>query len=376
MFMVPAPEFEFIVLIIRLALKHLAWDVILGGDGPLRASERREVDYLQARISWDRVERIVREHLPAIGVPLLRDVLAALEPGCSVWKRMRMGARVQSRLRAQARRSPLVDVALKMGRRVICAAHRRVDKNSLKYRLESGGVMIAIVGGDGSGKSTAVDALQKWLSKHFATTRIHMGKPDWSCLTTSVRAVLKVGNLLGLYPVDANFRDTLRQKSLVSPGYPWLIRNLCRARDRYQTYLRARRCVAGGSVVLLDRIPLAEVQLMDGPQADRFISELTGNPQSGGLFKPRRESWLAKLLVEREERYYRDMPAAEMLFVLRVDPETAIQRRPEDDPAMVRERNQEIWEMNWEREDAHVIDGTQPREDVKAAIKSIVWSQL
>ena len=51
--------------------------------------------------------------------------------------------------------------------------------------------MITIVGGDGSGKSTAVDGLYEWLAPEFDTTRVHMGKPRWSLLTVAVRVCSK-----------------------------------------------------------------------------------------------------------------------------------------------------------------------------------------
>jgi len=57
LFKVPAVEFEFIVFVVRMVLKHYTWDVILGGQGSLKRAERAELDYLQARISQQRVNR-------------------------------------------------------------------------------------------------------------------------------------------------------------------------------------------------------------------------------------------------------------------------------------------------------------------------------
>ena len=109
--------------------------------------------------------------------------------------------------------------------------------------------MIAILGGDGAGKTTALQGLYGWLSKTFETRVVHMGKPAWSPLTVTVRSLLKVGQMLGLYPLEASFEATIEQKSRVSPGYPYLIREVLRARDRYTTYLRARRFAARGGLV-------------------------------------------------------------------------------------------------------------------------------
>ena len=246
LFKVPAAEFEFIVFVIRMVLKHSTWDVILGGKGRLKTAERQELAYLQVRINQDRVDDILKRHLPYIDVELFNKCIQALLPACSTWTRVKTGQQLQTRLRANARRPVPMDIYLKVWRRATLAIRRRIFKSSPKYRLESGGAMIAIVGGDGAGKSTAVDALYAWLSKNFETTRVHLGKPAWSWITIAARAILKIGNWLSLYPVASSFRETLSQKSLVSPGYPWLLREACRARDRYWTYTKARRFAANG----------------------------------------------------------------------------------------------------------------------------------
>jgi len=376
LFKVPAPEFEFIVFVIRMVLKHSTWDVILGRQGTLKTAERQELAYLQARVNQDRVYDILKRHLPYINVELFDNCIQALRPACSTWTRVKTGQQLQAKLQANARRPLPIDIYLKLWRRAILAIRRRIFKSSPKYRLESGGAMIAIVGGDGAGKSTAVDALYAWLSKNFETTRVHVGKPAWSWMTSTIRGILKIGNLLGLYPVDSSFRETLNQKSLVSPGYPWLLREVCRARDRYWTYIKARRFAANGGLVILDRFPLPQIKLMDGPQAERFIGQLMNGPQADQFMSPHQASPLAKILAEREEGYYQQTVLPELLIVLRVDPEIAVQRKTDEDATSVRERSTEIWELNWEHTDAHIIDGSKSKTDVLTELKALIWSEL
>jgi len=376
LFKVPAVEFEFIVFVIRMVLKHCTWDVVLGGQGRLKRAERAELDYLQARISQQRVVDILKRHLPYLDAQLFNNCIQALLPGSSAWRRATLARRLQAGLRANARRPVPVAVYLKLWRRARLAFRRRIVKSPPKYRLASAGGMIAIIGGDGAGKSTAIDALCAWLSQNFATTRVHLGRPVWSGTTATIRAVLKIGNLLGLYPVDASYQETLNQKSPVSPGYPWLLREVCRARDRYRTYVRARRFAANGGLAILDRFPVPQVMRMDGPRAARFLSELADGPQAHQFLSPRRSSRFARSLLTLEESYYRQTELPEVLVVLRLDPETAVQRKPDEDPAFVRERNAEIWELNWAHTHAHIIDASQSKTDVVTAIKALIWSKL
>jgi thymidylate kinase len=236
--------------------------------------------------------------------------------------------------------------------------------------------MIAIIGGDGAGKSTAVDGLHAWLARDFETTCIHLGKPDWSWTTIGIRAILKVGNVLRLYPADSSFQRTLEQESLISPGYPWLLRELCRARDRYRTYLRARRIAARGELVILDRFPVSQIKLMDGPQIERFLDELAGRPQAKQLLSPRRTGALARFMIRRERSYYAQTVLPETLIALRVDPEIAVRRKTDEDADTVRVRSTEIWELDWDSTEAHLIDASKTREQVLSEIKALVWAKV
>ena len=236
--------------------------------------------------------------------------------------------------------------------------------------------MIALVGGDGAGKSTALDGLYDWLSKNFETTKIHLGKPDWSWTTIIIRGILKIGNLLGLYPVDSSFRDTLVQKSLVSPGYPWLLREVCRARDRYRTYVKARCVAAKGGIVLLDRFPLSEIEIMDGSQTKRFVLQLMRETQAKQFMSPKISNAFAKALIKKEEGYYQQTVLPDLLITLRLDPEIAVQRKTDENAASVRERSTEIWNLDWEHTDAHIIDASKSKSEVLSELKTLVWSTI
>ncbi len=373
---VPAPEFEFIVFVIRMILKHSKWDVILGGEGTLKTAERQELSYLQARINRERVDDILKQHLPYLNVELFNNCIQALQPACSTWTRVKTGQQLQTRLQAYARRPLPVDTYLKLWRRVALAIRRRIFKSSPKYRLESGGAMIAIVGGDGAGKSTAIDGLYTWLSKNFETTKVHLGKPAWSWRTITIRGILKIGNLLGLYPVESSVRETFNQKSLVSPGYPWLVREVCRAHDRYWTYIKARRFAANGGLVICDRFPLPHIRLMDGLLAKQFINQLIDGPQADQFMSPHQASRLTRRLIKLEESYYQQIVLPELLVVLKVNPEIAVRRKTDEDATYVRKRSSEIWELNWEGTDAHIIDGSKSKTEVLSELKVLIWSEL
>lgn len=375
-FRVPTPEFEFIVFVIRMVLKHLMWHAVVSGRCRLRPAEHQELLYLQSHVDEVRIDGILERHLPFLSVTLFWDCVDALASDSSMWFRASAGRRLKTKLRAHARRARHSEFILMVRRKAESVVRWRIRGTPRKYRLGAGGAAIAIVGGDGAGKSTAADGLHRWLYGYFATTCAHLGKPRWSPVTVAIRGILKIGHLLGLYGAEAAMRDTLAEKSCVSPGYAWLIREVCRARDRYWTYVRASRRTANGGLVIFDRFPLAQIELMDGPLTRRFVQNLSEAPGVSDFLRPRAENRLVRFLIKLEENYYKGINPPECLIVLRVDPDTAVQRKPDEEEQFVRERSAEIWRSNWQHTDAHVIEADKCGEDVLAELKALVWAQL
>lgn len=373
-FRASAPEYEFIVFVLRALLRHSALDILCGRRETLPATER--LTDLEARADQGRVRGILNRELPYVGAEVFEGWLEALRAGASTWSRLKARLQVLSRLQAHARRPLAMEICLRLWRRAALAGRRHLLGHSSKYRLESGGAIIAIAGGDGAGKSTVVDALGAWLSRDFVTTSVHLGKPAWSWTTATVRTILKVGQLFGLYPPESTFRATLEQRSLVSTGYPWLLREFCRARDRYASYVGARRFAAAGGLLISDRFPLPQVRLMDGPLAQRFLDQRLDGPRDEAFLSPHPGQWLARALVKLEASYYQHIALPEVLIVLRVDPEIAVARRIGEDAVPVRERSTEIWQLDWQHTNAHVIDASKSKSQVLAEVKALVWSEL
>jgi thymidylate kinase len=228
----------------------------------------------------------------------------------------------------------------------------------------NGGLMMALIGGDGAGKTTAINDLYIWLSKEFEVVRVHMGKPRWSWTTFALRGIIKIGRSLGLYPfVRAPIQYTGDSDSIKFPGYPWTIREVCTARDRYLSYVKARRFANNGSLVICDRFPLQEIKLMDGPQIERMTRSHKANR-------------LISYLIRQERKYYKEIRLPELLMVLKVDPKTAVQRKTEESSLSVFPRSTEIWEFDWQRTPFYIIDASRSKVEVLSELKELIWTQL
>jgi thymidylate kinase len=165
------------------------------------------------------------------------------------------------------------------------------------------------------------------------------------------------------------FRATL-QSSLPAggqparfPGYAWLVWHVLTARDRYREYVDAQRFAARGGIVVCDRYPLPELRLMDGART-AWVLDLPGLPR------------LARHLARLERRYYERIGDPDVLIVLRVDPDIAVQRKTNEEAGYVRVRNEEVWRQDWAGRRASVVDAVRPQDDVLAAVRSLVWARL
>lgn len=363
LFRIPALEFEFIVFVVRMLLKHGTWDAVLAREGKLPRAVREEFAYLQTQVEQPQIEAYLQQFMPFLTSALFERCVQALQPTCSTWKRILVSYQLQMALRPYARRTLPMDVSLKIGRRLVRAIYRRTLHDLPGKRLTRGGMMIAIVGGDGAGKSTAVNELKSWLAREFDVAVIHMGKPEWSWMTYVVRGLLKIGRLVGDFGRPAAVYAGSGSAPPIRPNYSTLLWEVCTARDRYWAYAQARRLTTNGGLVICDRFPLPQIELMEAPQIERMVA-------------PDQLRGFVKFLARLERSYYPYFIPPEAVIVLRLDPEIAVQRKTTENPAYVRMRNTEIWKAAWQQTTAHVIDAGCAKGEVLARLKSLIWSDL
>jgi O-antigen/teichoic acid export membrane protein/thymidylate kinase len=369
-FRVPAPEYELTVFAIRMVLKHCTWDGILSLQGSLSASERRELTDLRARADRAEVDRILVQHLPSVAPDLWDRCLRSIERPTSFGFRVATAWRLQHALAGSSRRQPVLDTWLRIWRRGRTVIRRKVlRRGPVRSTMASGGAVIAIVGGDGAGKSTVVDGLARWLQgEHIAVETVHLGKPGWSPLSAFVKTLMR---LAAASKRSSTSSAKALRASLDSGGGRLTTRDRARlvwevltARDRYRTYRRARRLAARGAIVLCDRFPLAEITQMDGAVTAR-ISD------------PARYGGWARRMASLERRYYDRIGDPDVLIVLRVHPDVAVERRRGLEPeTSVRPRSEEIWALDWSGTDAVVVDAGAPIERVLSEVKGAMWSRL
>jgi thymidylate kinase len=221
-----------------------------------------------------------------------------------------------------------------------------------RMRVAGGGTVVALIGGDGAGKSTCASELGQWLWDDFATMRAHLGNPPRSALTLAVGGALKLEQAL-----DRWFRRRRPVVSLIE-----LLRHLCTARDCYHLYQKVSRFAARGGIAICERYPVPENRLLVGPRIPELLSSHPGA--------------IASFLRNAEVSYYRRILPPDLLIVLRLDPEIAVLRKVDEPADYVRTRGRVVWETDWSATQAHVVDASRTLPEVLRQLKSIIWSAL
>lgn len=338
-FKTAAPELELIVAILRLSLRHMLRDTLRRRSPGWLVGALNEIDRLEEQVSPDVVVAALRRHLPEVSVALFSRCRDALQPGALPRRRLVARTLLARALSAHAWQPPVFGIAERLWHRV----------RPTGQRLASGGSVVALLGGDGSGKSTCADALEAWLSSSIATLHVHMGRPARGFVTMAVGGLLKL------------LRSSRAATRLIAQLE--LLRYACTARDRYALYRRARRFAAGGGIAICERYPLPEGWALAGPSEYQGRGLGVQSP-----FAARVRAW--------ERSYYERMSAPDVLFLLRLDPETAVSRKPSEPAEYVRERARKTAETDWSKSGAHIIDAAQPLPQVVATLKAELWSTL
>lgn len=338
-FPTPAPEFELVLLVLRLTLRYSVRDLRRAGPPPWLQAAREELERLEESARLETLPTLLSRHLPEVDARLFDACRRSLRPGTLLLRRLWTRFSLERRLAAHRVRPPVLDTA----RAIVRALLRR----SSAHPLAGGGAVVALLGGDGAGKSTCARALDGWLAPELAALHLHLGRPPRSVTTLAVGAAWKAARRFGPTPIAEHLE---------------LLRYVCTARDRLRLYARARRFAAAGGIALCERYPLPANYALAGP------SDAQG--------EARVRSRLATALRRWEHRLYALITRPDVLFVFDLDPETAVRRKPEEPADYVRARGTLVRGTDWAATGAILVDAARPVGQVLLTVKAELWNAV
>mgnify|MGYP005851046689 CR=1 FL=1 len=171
-----------------------------------------------------------------------------------------------------------------------------------KKVFPTGGLVIAISGVDGSGKSTMLSVMREFFSGFVTVESYQLGRPQGRLLEGVRRLVASRRWGQKRYGEAQSSLGTSLPRALAATVLSWI---------RLRTAQRAVLAAGRGHLVLVDRWPSAELGKMDGPRIAPGGSSRLGLVERLGRF----ERWA-----------YSRMPRADVCVVLTVNLESALAR--------------------------------------------------
>jgi thymidylate kinase len=239
--------------------------------------------------------------------------------------------------------------------------------------MATGGASFALVGADGSGKSTVAAELSSWLGwkvdarVHYLGSKPPSRASRWTYLAfrASRRGVRAASESFGegtlVVRAAAGTRDTA-----LAAHY------LATARQRAHEYAAASRDTADGRVVVFDRFPLTRVaeiprhDLVDGPRIAATVDS-PGGP-------------VMRRLAAAEQRIYQGFRPPTAMVVLDVDPEVATARKPDHDHDTVAAKARVLSFVSRTLavpgSRVRTVDADRPLDDVLHDVKTELWHAL
>ncbi|MDP1700129.1 MAG: hypothetical protein Q8L53_04095 [Aestuariivirga sp.] len=349
---IPMPEMELLILLVRIWAKMPPWRRLFAPKIPPHVKE--EVRWLESEVQTSRLATLAKGlglnadiHLPLGGDAALIALARQLYGQVKQHYRMNWPTALI--------RAAMLNLWLALTRLWL----RHIGPIRYGKTLAGGGVMIAFIGSDGSGKSTVSQSFERWLRRKLDVHLIYMGSGDGRAgwVNAARRQLSKrIGKRIKRV-VATKETSPARPVSFVNKAYRLF--DLLLLRRKLRLLRLGRRLADSGSVILLDRYPQSQFEaISDGPRL-----------QNGRCF-----AWAA----ESEQKLFAEAAqlGPELIIKLKVDPETAILRKPDHNLVTIRRKCAIIDTLQFPGSRVTVIDAGQSPEEVLRATKRAIWAYL
>ena len=230
----------------------------------------------------------------------------------------------------------------------------------------SGGIVVAILGCDGAGKSTTLSYIKKEFNKKLDVVSIYFGSGDGSSslLRKPMKLVAKkIGGKGVGHAIEKEYAENKRvsKKSRLYSAAKliWAITLAQEKKTKQRQMMKARN---RGLLVLTDRYPQSIIPgAGDGPLLNRY-------QKAKGLLK-RMSDWEKKIY----EGFSENPP--DLAIKLMVPTEVAIARKPEMSVGEIENKKKIVMDMEISEHTA-VIDTSRSFEITRGEVMSEIWKQI
>lgn len=354
------PNYEILTLYTRFGLKAHYKQIKKSKSDSFSIGEDniREIDYLKARVQWQKVAELLTCYYKSDANKVLRImqsenisgsdfiILKKLaEKNMKSWRRYSsLGVTLRTILYHSAPR--IQRLAKKLGYTLV----------TRKTPISGKAPIITFMGQDGAGKSTVVKDIREWLSWKLEVSQFYLGSGDH------------------YQPWEKRLQNRLHGSNnpfakLICKWLPFSYLSKL-GKNVYETIVKANKYANKGGIVLFDRYPQIQyVGINDGP---KIRTSIMHNAKNVILYA------IADFYAKREEKYLQKAVAysPDVVIKLMLTPEESIRRKPHENYDAVKQKHEIIKSLKFDESAVYSVDATQDYEKEIIEIKNIIWRHI
>ena len=368
---IPVVEIEWIMFIVRIMLKYS----IVPENFIVHLSKKEIYDellHLEKNSNFNVIKDFLKKYHPNLSLETLQKCSEALKKEKSLISLTLLALKIRKIFKVNRRKTGIRRwlMNLKTYGNIIC--RRFIFRKKRRLFFGSGGILIAIIGPEATGKSTIISELNNWLKRLSKVDTIHSGKPPTTFLTYIPDTLTPM--LRRLMP---KFRSTSVEQENIkdadnkptnSTSMPFIIRSIIIAYKRKKQLSKIHRIVSNGGIIISDRYPTNKPGLVDSPQ---LIPSNFEKLKGGVKYR----------MMKYENKLYNEIQYPNLILQLTAPLDVVLERNSKriksgkEDEKFVRFRHSQF-NSNFFESNLHEINTNRDMQIMLKDIKKIVWKYL
>ncbi len=241
----------------------------------------------------------------------------------------------------------------------------------IKKTFNHGGRIIAIIGADGTGKTTITQSLLTWLSWKLDTRTVYLGSGD-GCKSLLRILIDKASTIRSdctkINMSNGNKKSSSKHISLrkyIGRNLTCLI-HISHAKKNKKLLNKMNIYRNMGGIAIVDRYPQVQIKgIYDGPKVETVLTDF-------------KNSIIKNYLIKSEMKYFKilDKVQPDIVFKLILPPELSVLRKPDHDITEVTRKDNITKTLTYPKSKIYEIDVNRNLKDILLDIKRIAWEAL
>ena len=377
------PNIELILLFTRLVVKRKITDRIKSTkrEAFIPDDEWEEVLYLRKRICEPDFKNYYCELIDEQTYSIFKNMMTC-DKNIDKREFCNFERHIKTKLKRNRRFNPVVaevlSVLYRVKRKINVICNEIVDLAfPVKNRICGQGGIFALVGIDGSGKSTISKEIIGWLDTYFDVKRYYFGAGDGNCdllINVLIKGYQYLVRKKVVQEQDRGSSERVNVENGEGLGYVKAclasIAYVKLSYNNYRSMRKAKRFCNKGGIVICDRFPQSMKEVLhDGPLIDRYRRAYP-------------KSFLIRKLALKEKRLFEKMDNIDSnIYVIRlnVDPIICYQRKKENEGSEMDRiiKAEQLGDIKYINATETVeVDGNDELRNVVLNVKTIIWDRV